>query len=139
MTREEFRKKHGPVADRTFRAVDFASDLRDLVLSERAKAVAEALGPIASWPVVLEFAKAMARKLEHHRPKKGGRDGWASDSSGALLLRLRQEVDELDGALFAEVEPIDVLGEAADVANMAMMVADAYRPLEQITPKGGDR
>lgn len=82
-------------------------------------------------PEVAEFAQAMERKLRanDHRP------GWGNDHPQALLARMKDEAGELEGAAYrcwvsglrgAEVEDLaqEVLYEAADVANFAMMVAD---------------
>ena len=83
----------------------------------------EALG-LSRWPVLAPFIAAMARKLDANKPKKGGREGWQNDDPQALLARVREEVDELTHAV--AVSPrVDILHEAADVANMAMMVADS--------------
>lgn len=83
----------------------------------------EALG-LSRWPVLVPFIAAMVRKLDANKPKKGGREGWQNDDPQALLARVREEVDELAHAV--AVSPrVDILHEAADVANMAMMVADS--------------
>jgi hypothetical protein len=70
-------------------------------------------------PYVLAFARLMERKLDQNR-HKGNREGWIQDSPMALLRRLREELDELERSRTA-----DAPGEAADVGNFAMMVADA--------------
>jgi NTP pyrophosphatase (non-canonical NTP hydrolase) len=64
------------------------------------------------------FAQQMERKLRanDHRP------GWMNDSPEALLRRLREEVDELEAVVKANGP--GVVGEAADVANFAMMIAE---------------
>lgn len=65
------------------------------------------------------FAQQMERKLQEH----DDRPGWIGEREGYLLDRLHQEVCEL-----AETsKPLDIINEAADVANMAMMIADTAR------------
>ena len=87
--------------------------------------VAEAVRGFERWPVVLAFARAMVRKLDRHAPKKGGREGWQNDDPGALWGRIGEESAELWNALGISGTKQQVLDEAADVANMAMMTADA--------------
>jgi len=89
-------------------------------------------------PAVLLFAAAMEQKLRENDEKKGG---WGDESESFLLGRLREETDELDreierfhraNAAFMRCEERadpnararDVRREAADVANLAMMLAD---------------
>lgn len=88
---------------------------------------APAANPPGEWnelrPEVQVFAQAMEAQLRanDHKP------GWKRDNAGALWDRLLKEVKEL------EVECLDraphhdaanVLKEAADVANFAMMIVD---------------
>lgn len=60
---------------------------------------------------------------------------WWNDSPVGLFQHLRSEVQELYESAFPkvedtmEVDPDEVEREAADVANMAMMVADAIRAI----------
>lgn len=83
------------------------------------------------WPTVTVFAEAMRAKLEQHRAEKGGREGWWDDDPMGLANRVAEELRELRGALILmSPDPRRVLEEAADVANMAMMVADAAGALE---------
>lgn len=67
---------------------------------------------------VLAFAAQMERKLRANDHK----GGWSNESPEWLLSRLREEVAELE-QLVASGGP-GVVGEAADVANFAMMVAE---------------
>lgn len=64
--------------------------------------------------------------IAHHMRKKlranTHKGGWQNDTPEALIVRLREEVDELE-ELIREGRP-GVYGEAADVANFAMMIAD---------------
>lgn len=71
------------------------------------------------------WAAAMRDKLHKNR-HKGTRKDWQCNIPRSLLRRVREELDELERA----VRLGDAAGardEAADVANMAMMVADAVR------------
>ena len=65
------------------------------------------------------FAKAMEHELRNNDHKRG----WLNESPEDLLVHLKEEVAELERALkFPDVE--DPRGEAADVANLAMMIWD---------------
>jgi hypothetical protein len=88
--------------------------------------------PLILRPVVVWFARAMERKLREndHKP------GWRGEDAGALLERVDDEIDELKRAVGVR-PPLVVLDEAADVANMAMMVADVCSKQER--PDGWDR
>ncbi|GEL75461.1 hypothetical protein MVI01_72450 [Myxococcus virescens] len=78
------------------------------------------------WPTLTAFSAEMRRLLDHHRPRKGGREGWVRDMPAALLRRVQEEADEVELGLAARVSPEVLLARCADVANMAMMTADAY-------------
>ena len=78
------------------------------------------------WPEVYAFAKRMCAALTRHKPKKGGRENWRKYHPGSLLSRVREETDELEEAINLVHPNEEVLSEAIDVANMAMMVADTY-------------
>lgn len=72
------------------------------------------------------FSQEMERELRHndHKP------GWIGDDLTSLLFRVYDEVRELREALSdEEMDPVKVIAEAADVANMAMMIADNVKPL----------
>jgi NTP pyrophosphatase (non-canonical NTP hydrolase) len=73
-------------------------------------------------PAVRAFAEAMERKLAANDHK----GGWSGCNSAWLLMRLREETEELAEALHAHYvgTPADVLAEAADVANYALMISD---------------
>lgn len=73
-------------------------------------------------PVVLWFAEQMEAKLRENDHK----GGWHNDRPHALLERVWQEAGEVEQAL-RRGHYTDVIREAADVANMVMMVADHYR------------
>jgi hypothetical protein len=66
-------------------------------------------------PEVLAFAQAMEAKLKENDHK----GGWKACTPPWLMERLREEVHEPGSAV-----PERVLGEAADVANFAMFIAD---------------
>jgi len=78
------------------------------------------------------FAIQMESKLRMHDRKKDGWDGDKTPNS-YLLARLKQELSELQDAL-TDGEPGDIIEEAADVANFAMMIADRARnKIESLT------
>lgn len=66
---------------------------------------------------LVKFTVAMAERLEANEHK----GSWYACSPQWLLNRLRQETAELERALS---NGGDVIHEAADVANFAMMLAD---------------
>lgn len=90
------------------------------------------------WPTVDKFAKQMREKLQENEEK--GNDGaWHSSSVESLLDRLKEEVEELEKVIhqrnhlpmnFKNAQALheemtkEIVREAADVGNMAMMIAD---------------
>lgn len=92
----------------------------------------EPVAPPAIRPVVLAFAHLMEAKLRENEWK----GGWQKCSPESLLARVREETDELAEAIgpgsrtdVGLWRPL-VANEAADVANMAMMVADVCGGLD---------
>ncbi len=79
---------------------------------------------------VLAFADAMMRELEIN----AGKGSWSHESVGWLLRRLKQEVRELDRALKKGAPMGDVISEAADVGNFAMMIATNYTKQYRLSP-----
>lgn len=69
------------------------------------------------------WRKRMKVKLFEKRYR--GAD-WDKDTPKSLLRRVRQELTELEKAVGLKKSVKEVEREAADVANMANMVADAY-------------
>lgn len=66
------------------------------------------------------FAEEMKRKLEmnHHK------GGWEDDKNHYLIRRLLEEVTEFVQAVMKKETADIIIGEAADVANFCMMIAD---------------
>jgi NTP pyrophosphatase (non-canonical NTP hydrolase) len=81
---------------------------------------------------VNRFARAMEARLEANR-HKGNRPGWMRDTVGGLFERLEEEMEELREAVDSfprsREQKDEILREAADVANFAMMVADRCHAL----------
>lgn len=76
-------------------------------------------------PAVAAFASEMEAKLCEN-DHKGGREEWRTRDPLVLLAYLKIEVAELELELRAPTrEPRLIAREAADVGNIAMMVADA--------------
>lgn len=94
-------------------------------------------------PEVRAFAEAMERKLRANDWKGGWKNDYASslfirvieelielvplvidDDEKAVIVLLEAVADRLEHTSSREGSPRRVLGEAADVANMIMMVAD---------------
>lgn len=78
--------------------------------------------PLALRPKVLAMAELMETKLRKHDADWGD-DGWVNADPFDLLVRMRQEGEELEEAVTEERK--DMAEEAADVANLAMMIVDA--------------
>jgi len=74
-------------------------------------------------PEVKDFAYAMEAELVENDHKGHWRDAPIEQ----LLDHLEDEVKELKAAIKLQMHPDEVLSEAADLANLAMMVADNYR------------
>lgn len=72
---------------------------------------------------VSRFAERMETKLRANDHKQH----WSTCDLGYLLRELDKEVNELHGALAAGTDVEAVANEAADVANIAMMIADKVR------------
>ena len=100
----------------------------------------QAIADSPTWPWVLAFAHEMEAKLAENR-HKGDREGWARSGAYDLLHRLRQEADELelriDHGCQNGLPESTVIGEAAEVANFAMMIADAAGGLRALAAAGG--
>jgi NTP pyrophosphatase (non-canonical NTP hydrolase) len=78
-------------------------------------------------PAVAWFAQAMERKLRENDHK----GGWLDDKCDLafLLGKLTEERSELTRAIRERGTPEQCLDEAADVANIAMMIADVCQPV----------
>ena len=90
---------------------------------------------VALRPRVRKFAEQMELALRDNDHK----GGWKECSNGYLLTRLREEADELEEAISCLAMPAEfytgpyrqafvIEGEAADVANFAMMIWDNNQP-----------
>lgn len=80
-------------------------------------------------PALRVFVVEMEKQLAAH----DDRPGWKGETYGYLLLRLLQELGELVNITAAGTVE-DVVHEAADVANMAFMIAD--NALAALLPAG---
>jgi len=95
-------------------------------------------------PVAPKFIEAMEAGLEHGR--KRGRTGWDThwqetnflDIKNGLLDKLDEEYQELFEAISDGLSSNIILGEAADVANIVMMLADAISTSENLTTPSSD-
>ncbi len=83
---------------------------------------------------VKQFAERMQYKLDKNKDKpcdgmnpEGGGRTWKHCNLYWLLLRLREETIELEKALEGDRRGDDVLDEAADVGNFAMMIFDVAK------------
>jgi len=71
---------------------------------------------------VLKFSLAMEKKLRRNDYK----GGWMDCDPWWLLDRVKDEIDEIESAMLKGLKPNRVTSECADVANLAMMVAEVY-------------
>lgn len=91
------------------------------------KTIRAALQQGAWRPEVVAFANAMERKLKENDHK----GGWKGFSYWSLFDRVVEEIHELKQVLHDYPKNTElVLDEAADVANMVMMVVDVTEGLE---------
>jgi hypothetical protein len=93
-------------------------------LSQRERAAADAARAelAALRPEVLAFARVMSAKIDGHNHDRG-EHGWRSATPAHLMGWLESYVTALSYALDASTMDA-VLGKAANVANLAMMIAD---------------
>lgn len=73
--------------------------------------------------VLFEFFGAMHQKLGENVYK----GGWRDETVDWLIIRMKEEILELENAIASNSHPDAVRLEAADVANFAMMAADSYK------------
>ncbi|ARF70707.1 hypothetical protein B7C51_24855 (plasmid) [Paenibacillus larvae subsp. pulvifaciens] len=78
-------------------------------------------------PEVQWFAEQMELKLRENDHK----GGWADCLIEHLLRQVPREYRELLKALLWDDLPDEVIREAADIANYAMMIADRHRNWEK--------
>lgn len=84
-----------------------------------------------------EPLKWFAAQMEETLRRNDHKTGWHDCNNGWLLSRLREETEELKGALgyycaeckthHAPKSPETIIREATDIANFAMMIADNVR------------
>ena len=75
---------------------------------------------------VENWAKKMLDKLIENKAK-GYPEGWEKNPTEQLIERVEEEFIELKTAIKKRQSHKTITAEAADVANMAMMVSDAYK------------
>ena len=80
---------------------------------------------VALRPALSSFGEDMERQLRRHDEQKG-EHGWSRLTNARLWYLLGKEVEELHEALLCG-KPEYIIHEAADVANIAMMIADNAR------------
>ena len=77
--------------------------------------------------MIRKEVQKFSEDMEHKLVKNDHKSGWGNCTSSYLLLRLKEEVKELETAVRNNKSTGDVITEAADVANFAMMIADNAR------------
>jgi multidrug efflux pump subunit AcrA (membrane-fusion protein) len=125
---DEKRKEFGAIVDPLCRAEESTLECA-IRLLKAARPEARELPRVRRE--VLDFAEIMEAKLREGVYSRLGqfrndhKGGWEDDAWGALFVRVIIEVDELHAELSkARIDPVAIGREAADVANMAMMIAD---------------
>lgn len=83
---------------------------------------------------VRRFTEAMQYKIDKNKhkdgwPHKKGERSWKTCSVDFLLKKLSEECFELKAAIILNNNKEDIKNEAADVANIAMMLADNVNAL----------
>lgn len=108
----------GPVDDklryRVLNGEGTASDAERLLRALEPQ-VGQSLRPEVRW-----FAEQMEAALKRNDHK----GGWKECGAIYLLSRLRQETNELEGVVYFNKSEKEIISEAADVANFAMMIAN---------------
>ena len=134
------------------RAASYSMELAaagEIAAIRERKLEAEAARWQALRPEVQIFAEAMERKLRENDHK----GGWDDMPSRWLRGRLAGEVRELEAAIAAYIDKIDIcnreqdlsksrqaiLSECADIANFAMMIADNCKSLVAAAALGNPR
>lgn len=77
---------------------------------------------------VLRFAGLMERELAANDEKRGG-NSWKGARPAALFVQLVGDVEKLHAAIVSG-NPHKIAEQTADVANMAMMIADVTGGLD---------
>jgi hypothetical protein len=87
-----------------------------------------------AWPLDIGFqlkprseVRWFAKEMESTLKKNDHKGGWQKETMEYLFNRLKEEVDELEPALYDKYRKC--IREAADVANFAMMIADNNRAM----------
>lgn len=73
-----------------------------------------------------EFSRLMVKRLEENDDK----GGWENCDASWLVVRLREEASELIDA-YRKKGDREIIEEAVDVANFAMMIVDVLNGLDE--------
>ena len=76
----------------------------------------------SDWQAVISFTESMIEKLGENEHKAH----WDTVDEAYLMRRLEEETKELAEAL-AKGDTAEIIREAADIANFAMMIADKQK------------
>lgn len=87
-------------------------------------ATPEVYEPRLNW-----FVDQMKAKLS--KPENQAKGEWRDSDIPQLLDHLEDELDEMYSAIAEEKPTDDILAECADVANLAMMVADKVKTVRE--------
>ena len=144
--REWYSHEHDEIEDPILEGARRTKALLEEAERVLSEAGAPGAAPSATRPYVDAFADEMEAKLAENRDK-GDREGWLRYGVDLLFKMLQSEVDELWREL-CDVPRVDALGgpdsvaslqrrimrEAADVGNVAMMIADVTGGLAGAAP-----
>lgn len=123
----ELDRLEGELKETRDSIVDLVQPREDRI-AELEAIVAKLPPPSPTRDIVMFMAVQMEFKLSENR-HKGDREGWLGDDPASLLSRVDEEAEELRNQYWNGPRLGGELWlEAADVANMAMMVADCTNP-----------
>lgn len=76
---------------------------------------------------VRESVRWFAEKMEEKLKKNDHKGGWDNCDIHWLIQRIKEETNELLDAVNSGTPKENIINEAADIGNFAMMVADIAR------------
>lgn len=134
---EKFKK----LFDKSFAKVtpqQFVKEMEELGYKfEKIDKGVECLSLSAEQFKLMKIAELMQYKLDKNKYKEcavmnpdGNGRTWDKCDVRWLLMRLREEVDEIEKALNDNEAPIEIAKECADACNFSMMIADRVGGLD---------
>lgn len=107
----------------TEEAVEVADQIKALDIAKKEAAeILQDAAPISIRPTLASFVVEMELVLRLHDSRKG-KDSWLDTHPLVLIAKLTEEVGELSVAVLNTKSPQEIKREAADVGNLAFMIA----------------